>query len=151
MQEAPLPGITGRRQWRSCFISELILALRAAWDRIGRMENPRSFSDFWPVYVLAHRQPLTRVFHSTGTLIGWAIFVAAFILRRPWYILLALVVPYSLAWFSHFFVEHNRPATFGHPLWSWLADQKMVAMVLAGKMNREVDRCAALNEGVAAE
>src|ERR1700684_1149913 len=42
-----------------------------------------------------------------------------------------------------FFVEHNRPATFGHPLWSWLADQKMVAMVLAGKMGGEVKRCMA--------
>jgi hypothetical protein len=27
-------------------------------------------------------------------------------------------------------------------LWSWLADQKMVAMVLAGKMEAEVQRCA---------
>lgn len=115
------------------------------------MQNPRNFSDFWPVYVLAHRQPLTRIFHSTGTLIGWAVFVAAIILRRPWLILLALVVPYSLAWFSHFFVEHNRPATFGHPLWSWLADQKMVALVLTGKMNREVERCADLSGEVAME
>jgi hypothetical protein len=93
--------------------------------------------------VLAHSQPLTRVFHSAGTLIGWSILIAAIVLRRPGLILAALVVPYALAWFSHFFVEHNRPATFGHPLWSWLADQKMVAMVLAGKMGREVERCAA--------
>ncbi len=47
-----------------------------------------------------------------------------------------------MAWFSHFFVEHNRPATFGHPFWSWLADQKMVALILVGKMGREVRRFA---------
>jgi hypothetical protein len=70
--------------------------------------------------------------------------VAAIVLRRPWFILAALVVPYVLAWFSHFFVEHNRPATFGHPFWSLLADQKMVAMVLAGKMTAELKRWAAL-------
>lgn len=114
---------------------------------IGAMQEPRTFSEFWPFYVLAHRQPLTRIFHSAGTLVGWALIFAAIFLRKPWYILAAFVVPYALAWFSHFFVEHNRPATFGHPLWSWAADQKMVAMVLAGKMNQEVQRCAALESG----
>jgi hypothetical protein len=111
------------------------------------MAQPRSFSEFWPFYVLAHRHPLTRVFHSAGTLMGWGFFFASFLLRNYWLILVALLAPYALAWFSHFFVEHNRPATFGHPLWSWLADQKMVAMVLVGKMDREVQRCAALDPG----
>jgi len=108
------------------------------------MEEPRTFSDFWPHYVRAHREPLTRIFHSIGTLVGWALLLAAILLRRPWFFLAAFAIPYALAWFSHFFVEHNRPATFGHPLWSWLADQKMVAMVLAGKMSGEVKRCASL-------
>ena len=114
------------------------------------MQPPRAFSDFWLYYVLAHREPLTRIFHSVGTLSGWVLLLAAILLRRPWFILPALVFPYAIAWFSHFFVEHNRPATFGHPLWSWLADQKMVAMVLAGKMTAEVKRCAALEAAAAA-
>ena len=91
------------------------------------MQDPKTFSEFWPSYVLAHRQPLTRVFHSAGTLTGWTLLLAAIFLRRPWLALAALIVPYAFAWFSHFFVEHNRPASFGHPLWSWLGDQKMVA------------------------
>lgn len=106
------------------------------------MREPQTFDEFWPVYVVAHRQLLTRVFHSFGTLAGWSILIAAIALRRPWFILVAFIVPYAFAWFSHFFVEHNRPATFGHPLWSWLADQKMVAMVLAGRMGKEVERCS---------
>jgi hypothetical protein len=104
------------------------------------MHEPQTFREFWPAYVLAHSQRLTRAFHSAGTLTGWAIFIAAIVLRRWWLIVVALAVPYALAWFSHFFVEHNRPATFGHPLWSWAADQKMVAMVLSGKMTHEVER-----------
>jgi hypothetical protein len=75
-----------------------------------------------------------------GTLIGWALLLAAIVFRRPWFILAALLVPYAFAWISHFFVEHNRPASFDHPLWSWLADQKMVALVLTGRMNQEVRR-----------
>jgi hypothetical protein len=102
------------------------------------MNDPQNFPQFWTFYVLAHRQPLTRMFHTAGTLVGWSLLVVAIVLRRPWFVLAAFAVPYALAWFSHFFVEHNRPATFGHPLWSWLADQKMVAMVLAGKMEAEV-------------
>ena len=105
------------------------------------MLPPRSFAEFWPHYVLAHRHPATRAFHLTGTLLAWALLAAAVLRRNPWLVLAALVVPYALAWFSHFFVEHNRPATFGHPLWSWLADQKMVALMLAGKMGEEVRRC----------
>jgi hypothetical protein len=108
------------------------------------MDEPRSFHQFWTFYVLAHRQPLTRNLHTVGTLTGWLLLAAGVVLRRPWFVLAALVVPYAFAWFSHFFVEHNRPATFGHPLWSWLADQKMVAMVIGGKMDEEVQRCAAL-------
>jgi hypothetical protein len=108
------------------------------------MQDPRRFAEFWPLYVVAHSQPLTRAFHSVGTLAGWAILIAAIVLRRPWLIVAAFVVPYALAWFSHFFVEHNRPASFGHPLWSWLADQKMVAMILAGRMGKELERCSAM-------
>jgi len=113
------------------------------------MQEPRTFAEFWPHYVLAHRQPLTRIFHSTGTLIGWALIFAAIYFGNKWFIAAAIVIPYAFAWVSHFFVEHNRPASFGHPLWSWLADQKMVALVLAGKMSGEVQRCAALESATA--
>ena len=106
------------------------------------MQPQRTFADFWHHYVLAHRRPLTRFIHCGGTLVGWLLLLAAMGLRRPWLVLAALAVPYALAWFSHFFVEHNRPATFGHPLWSWLADQKMVALMLAGRMGEEVRRRA---------
>ena len=76
------------------------------------MKDPRTFEEFWPSYVLAHAQPLTRILHSIGTLAGWGLLVAAILLRKPWLVLAALVTPYALAWFSHFFVEHNRPASF---------------------------------------
>ena len=127
-----------------------LLAGRGAADTIAAMSQPETFAEFWSFYVLAHRQLATRIFHTVGTLSGWSLLIAAIVLRRPWLVLAAVVVPYAFAWFSHFFVEHNRPATFGHPLWSWLADQKMVAMVLAGKMGREVERCAQGQSGATA-
>jgi len=119
------------------------LEWRRAGATIATMSQAETFTEFWSFYVLAHQQLATRIFHTIGTLSGWSLLAAAIILRRPWLVLAVIVVPYAFAWFSHFFVEHNRPATFGHPLWSWLADQKMVAMVLAGKMGGEVKRCMA--------
>lgn len=74
---------------------------------------------------------------------GWGLLLAAIALQRPVWILGAFAVPYALAWLSHFFIEQNRPATFDHPLWSWLAEQKMVALVLSGRMGEEVRRCEA--------
>ena len=76
------------------------------------MQRPRTFDEFWPHYVLAHRHPVTRAFHFTGTQLAWGLVVAAILLRNGWLVVAALVVPYALASFSHFFVEHNRPATF---------------------------------------
>jgi hypothetical protein len=103
---------------------------------------PRNFAEFWPHYVLAHRHPLTRGFHLVGTVLGWSVLAAAVALRRLWLVPLAVVLPYPVVWFSHFFIEKNRPATFGHPAWSWLADQRMVALMLRGKMDQEVRRIA---------
>ena len=97
------------------------------------------FAEFWPEYVRAHREPATRALHFVGTLLGWGILAAAIVMRHWWWITLALVVPYALAWIGHFFVEHNRPATFEHQLW---ADQRMVGMMILGKMDGEVRKVA---------
>ena len=99
-----------------------------------------TFAEFWPEYVRAHRKPATRVLHLVGTLGGWMLVGAAIAERRWWLIAVALVIPYALAWISHFFVEHNKPASFGHPLWSWWADQRMVFLMVIGRMGAEVRR-----------
>ncbi len=109
-------------------------------------ESPRTFAEFWPHYVRAHRHPATRAFHCVATLAGWSTLVAALVTQKWWLILVALLAPYPIVWFSHFFIEHNKPATFGHPGWSWLADQKMVGMILTGRMGAEVRRAASQPE-----
>ena len=61
-------------------------------------------------------------------------------LRRPMLVLAALVCGYAFAWVGHFFVEHNRPATFQHPLWSFRADFKMLGCALSGRLASELQR-----------
>ena len=48
---------------------------------------------------------------------------------------------YGFAWFGHFAIEKNRPATFKYPLWSFIAaDWKMWALMLSGRMAAEVEK-----------
>jgi hypothetical protein len=124
------------------WLQKQAVALESAAAETGMPDPPRNFAEFWPHYVLAHSQPVTRVFHASGTILGWALVACAITFHRYWLVIAALAVPYMFAWFSHFFIQHNWPASFVHPVWSLLADQKMLALSMAGKMGEEVRRCA---------
>ena len=106
-----------------------------------------TFVEFWPEYIRAHSRPATRVVHTIGTLGGWMLLGAALAQRRWWLIAVAIVIPYAMAWISHFFIEHNKPASFGRPLWSWWADQRMVLLTLIGRMDDEVRKYSGGHSG----
>ena len=110
-------------------------------ERLKSLAQERdSFAEFWPYYVNEHSRPATRVLHAAGTISSTALLLAL-LARGQWrWMPLAFVPGYAAAWASHFFVERNRPATFKHPLWSFLADYKMVGLMLAGRMAAEVER-----------
>jgi hypothetical protein len=102
-----------------------------------------SFSEFWPHYVAEHSQSTTRMLHLIGTSVGIACVVYFIVSGRWWLFPLGLIPGYGAAWISHFFIEKNRPATFQHPLWSFMGDYKMIGMMLSGKMKMEVERVTA--------
>ncbi|HZS47831.1 MAG TPA: DUF962 domain-containing protein [Blastocatellia bacterium] len=99
-----------------------------------------NFREFWPYYVAAHSRSMTRIIHLIATLSSWIIIAFAVTTGYWWYLLSVPFVAYALAWYSHFFIEHNRPATFGHPFYSLAADYKMAALMLTGQMSREIER-----------
>ena len=98
-----------------------------------------TFEEFWPFYVGQHSKEGTRALHFAGTTAGLAWLLAAAALRRPHFLLHALVSAYGLAWVGHFFIEKNRPATFTYPLWSLRGDLKMYALMWRGKMSAEIE------------
>lgn len=51
-----------------------------------------------------------------------------------------LLAGYFGAWVGHFFVEHNRPATFKYPGWSLVSDYVMLGYWLTGKLNRQLQQ-----------
>jgi hypothetical protein len=103
-----------------------------------------SFREFWPFYVREHLRPVTRALHFVGSTLVLALVAAAVVTGRPWLLLGAPVAGYGFAWLGHFGFEHNRPATFRHPLYSLLADWVMYGKILSGTMRAEVERVVAL-------
>jgi len=94
----------------------------------------KSFADFWPYYLSEHSKSATRLMHCIGTLTAIGFVILMILIGKWWLFPLALVPGYAFAWTAHFFVEKNRPATFRYPLWSFIGDWKMLALILTGRL-----------------
>jgi hypothetical protein len=99
-----------------------------------------SYRDFWPYYLQEHAKPETRAIHYVGTALSTLCVIAAIATAKLWLVPVALVAGYGPAWFSHFFVEHNRPATFTYPLWSLVSDYRMAWTWITGRIGTELER-----------
>ena len=99
------------------------------------MTSPfNSFRDFYPYYLSEHENPTCRRLHFVGSCVVIAFVVAAIVTLNAWWLLGALFSGYGFAWIGHFFFEHNRPATFKHPFYSFLGDWVMFKDMLTGKV-----------------
>ena len=99
-----------------------------------------TFEQFWDYYVGEHKEKSTRILHFVGTTAAMGCVAAGVLTKRRWLVLVALLAGYGPAWFSHFFIEKNKPATFKYPLWSLQADFVMWWKMVNGKMDAEVER-----------
>ena len=103
-------------------------------------ERIANYREFWPYYLREHARAGTRAIHYFGTGLV-LIFAVIAIAARQWALLFLLpLAGYGPAWFAHFFVEKNRPATFRYPLWSLISDFRMFFIWISGGMPRELSR-----------
>jgi hypothetical protein len=94
----------------------------------------RTFDDFYPFYLSEHGNRTSRRLHFAGTSIAVALLVAAVCTRKWWFIGAALVQGYAFAWIGHFFFEHNKPATFKYPWFSFRGDWRLWWEILTGRV-----------------
>jgi hypothetical protein len=99
-----------------------------------------SYEEFWPFYLSQHSRRGTRFWHFIGTSTVFFWIILAVWKANAWLLLPAPVTAYGFAWYGHFFIENNKPATFGHPLWSLRADFRMYGLMLTGRLDAELER-----------
>ena len=102
--------------------------------------NPQNYSEFWDFYVSEHSLPLTRGLHFVGTTLGIALAVFFVVRGQSYFFPVFFVVGYGFAWFAHFVIEKNKPASFRFPLWSFISDFKMIWFMVTRRMGDEVLR-----------
>jgi hypothetical protein len=98
------------------------------------MKRFASFREFYPFYLAEHANRTCRRLHVVGSTLVIACIVALAITRNWWWLAAALACGYGFAWMGHFFFEHNRPATFRHPVYSFVGDWVMYAQVMTGRI-----------------
>ena len=94
----------------------------------------KSFKEFYPFYLSEHSKKITKLLHVIGSILVLVILFYSLTTKnymKLWYMPIA---GYGFAWFSHFFFEKNKPATFKYPLYSFLGDWVMLKDILIRKV-----------------
>lgn len=101
-------------------------------------ETPiRNYAQFWPYYLSQHSRRKTQILHAVGLILGLSVSAYFAFTARPIGILAGPVVGYGFAWYAHFFVEKNRPATWEYPLWSFVSDFRLTSRVISGRVPKK--------------
>lgn len=98
----------------------------------------QTYAEFWPFYLRQHSDPKTRLIHYVGTLLSF-IPITLGIFVDPIWLWGWPLCGYGFAWFAHFFVEHNKPATFTYPFWSLISDYRMLFRWLTGALGKDLE------------
>ena len=98
------------------------------------MSRFSSFREFYPFYLSEHANRTSRRLHVVGSAFVLVLLGVALARGEAWWVVAALACGYGFAWTGHFFFEKNRPATFRHPVYSFLGDWVMFGDILRGRI-----------------
>jgi hypothetical protein len=94
----------------------------------------KSFAEFYPFYLSEHSNDTSRRLHYCGSLLVLLLLACALFSANGWLLLALPIAGYGFAWVGHFFFEHNRPATFKYPLYSFMGDWVMLRDAFTGRI-----------------
>ena len=103
------------------------------------MTPPTNFDEYYQYYLTLHQKRWTKIFHIAGNFatIFYIVFCISLIRTSIFYspsIILTPFIVYPFAWYSHLFIEKNKPAAWTNPLWAKMCDWKMIYEVFTGKI-----------------
>ncbi len=101
---------------------------------MSQPERFKTFAEFYPFYLEEHANRTSRRLHFIGTSIALALLISALVLQIGWLVALAILQGYAFAWVGHFFFEHNKPATFKYPRFSFIGDWRLWWEILSRKI-----------------
>jgi|SRR5487761_47545 len=114
-------------------------------QKINRSQRERphridDYAQFWLHYLREHGRATTRNWHFFGTATALVCVVGLVATGSAWFLVAAVAAGYGPAWIAHAAFEKNRPATFGHPMWSLVSDLRMFGLWLTGRLGSELAR-----------
>jgi hypothetical protein len=94
----------------------------------------QSFPEFYQFYLTEHCDRTCRRLHFIGSTLGLICLALFFWTSQWWLIPLGLLCGYGFAWIGHFFFEHNKPAAWKYPFYSFAGDWVMYKDILIGRI-----------------
>lgn len=98
-------------------------------------EKYASFEEFYLTYLGEHSNRTCRQLHFVGSTLALLCLAMMLLTHNLWWLLAAALSGYGFAWVGHFMFEKNRPATFRHPLYSFMGDWVMYWQLLTGQIS----------------
>jgi hypothetical protein len=98
-------------------------------------ERFASLMEFYPYYLTEHSNLTNRILHFCGTGIVISLLIAGIILEKYKLLIFMPLAGYGFAWFGHFMIEKNKPATFKYPFYSLASDFIMFWHILTFQIN----------------
>jgi hypothetical protein len=106
-----------------------------------------SFSEFWPEYLRAHASPASRTFHVIGLFLSLATAAALLSCGMVFFLAVAIVPAQLGAWIGHKLSPRRDIVSAEHPDWAALADVKMCALAVTGRLENELRKLSELPSG----
>lgn len=95
----------------------------------------KNYNEFYRFYLTEHRNINSRRLHAVGSSLGIYFWAKAIRQRKAKYLAYGLLSGYACAWVGHFFFEHNKPASFKQPLYSFISDWRMLSDIVRGRLS----------------
>ena len=95
----------------------------------------KNYNEFYRLYLTEHRNINSRRLHAVGSSLGIYFWAKAIRQRKAKYLAYGLLSGYACAWVGHFFHEHNKPASFKQPFYSFISDWRMLSDIVRGRLS----------------